>query len=156
MEFKYLLFSVEDKVATVTIHRPDKGNSLAPEVLEEIEALFTEISKRQDVNVVVLTGGEKYFSAGFDLTIIRISDPAEEELPDVGMACLRDPETDQMALIDTGSGVLKERWRRFREEQRSGLSDLLNRSGVDLVDITTDGSVSEPLVHLFEKRRRRR
>ncbi len=91
-----------------------------------------------------------------DLTIIRISDPAEEELPDVGMACLRDPETDQMALIDTGSGVLKERWRRFREEQRSGLSDLLNRSGVDLVDITTDGSVSEPLVHLFEKRRRRR
>lgn len=71
MELKYLLLSVEDKVATVTIHRPDKGNALAPEVLEEIEALFTEISKRQDVNVVVLTGGEKYFSAGFDLTIIR-------------------------------------------------------------------------------------
>ena len=64
MELKYLLLSVEDKVATVTIHRPDKGNSLAPEVLEEIEALFTEIAKRQDVNVVVLTGGEKYFQPG--------------------------------------------------------------------------------------------
>ncbi|HON38299.1 MAG: enoyl-CoA hydratase/isomerase family protein [Desulfomonilia bacterium] len=71
MDLKYLLLSVEDKVAMVTIHRPDKGNALAPEVLEEIEALFTEISTRQDVNVVVLTGGEKYFSAGFDLTIIR-------------------------------------------------------------------------------------
>jgi len=71
MEMKYLLLNVEDKVATVTIHRPDKGNALAPEVLEEVEYIFTEIAKRQDVNVVVFTGGEKYFSAGFDLTIIR-------------------------------------------------------------------------------------
>jgi enoyl-CoA hydratase/carnithine racemase len=71
MEMKYLLLSVEDKVATVTIHRPDKGNSLAPEVLQEVEYIFTELAGRQDVNVVVLTGGEKYFSAGFDLTIIR-------------------------------------------------------------------------------------
>ncbi len=71
MDMKYLLLNVEDKVATVTIHRPDKGNALAPEVLQEVEYIFTEIAKRQDVNVVVFTGGEKYFSAGFDLTIIR-------------------------------------------------------------------------------------
>ena len=71
MDLKYLLLDVADKVALVTIHRPDKGNALAPEVLEEVEAVFTEVGKREDVNVVVLTGGEKYFSAGFDLTIIR-------------------------------------------------------------------------------------
>jgi len=91
-----------------------------------------------------------------DLTVIRITDPAEEQLPDVGMAYLRDPETDHLALINTGSRAVKERWVEFRKEQRAGLTDLLNRSGVDLVDITTDGSVSEPLVRLFEKRRRRR
>jgi len=34
MEPKYLLLSVEDRVATVTINRPDKGNSLSPQVLE--------------------------------------------------------------------------------------------------------------------------
>jgi enoyl-CoA hydratase/carnithine racemase len=71
MEMKYLLLNVEDKVATVTIHRPDKGNALAPEVLQEVEYIFTELAKRQDVNVIMFTGGEKYFSAGFDLTIIR-------------------------------------------------------------------------------------
>lgn len=71
MDLKYLLLDVADKVALVTIHRPDKGNALAPEVLEEVESVFTEVGKREDVNVVVLTGGEKYFSAGFDLTIIR-------------------------------------------------------------------------------------
>jgi enoyl-CoA hydratase/carnithine racemase len=71
MSYQYLQLSVADRVATVTIHRPDKGNALAPGVLEEIARLFGEVGVREDVNVVVLTGGEKYFSAGFDLNEIR-------------------------------------------------------------------------------------
>jgi len=71
MSWKYLLLAVEAKVATVTINRPDKGNALAPDVLEELEKMFTDLSKRQDVNVIVFTGGEKFFSAGFDLNEIR-------------------------------------------------------------------------------------
>jgi enoyl-CoA hydratase/carnithine racemase len=67
----YLLLSVNQGVATVTINRPDKGNSLSPEVLEEIERSFTGLSAREDVKVIILTGGEKYFSAGFDLNVIR-------------------------------------------------------------------------------------
>jgi len=69
--YRYLQLAHEDRVATVTIHRPDKGNALAPGVLEELEAVFDEMSRRTDVNVVVLTGGERYFSAGFDLNEIR-------------------------------------------------------------------------------------
>jgi enoyl-CoA hydratase/carnithine racemase len=71
MDYRYLLLDVVDKVATVTLHRPDKGNALSPNVLEEITTLFTGIAGRDDVNVVVLTGGERYFSAGFDLNEIR-------------------------------------------------------------------------------------
>jgi len=44
MNMQHLLLAIEDKVATVTIHRPDKGNSLSPEVLEEIETIFTALS----------------------------------------------------------------------------------------------------------------
>ena len=71
MALAYLKLAVADKVATVTIHRPDKGNALSPDVLAEITTLFTELGSREDVNVIVLTGGEKIFSAGFDLNIIR-------------------------------------------------------------------------------------
>jgi len=71
MDWKYLLLTVDAKVATVTINRPDKGNALAPQVLDEISKMFTELSLRKDVNVIVFTGGEKYFSAGFDLNEIR-------------------------------------------------------------------------------------
>ncbi|QGZ58554.1 enoyl-CoA hydratase/isomerase family protein [Paraburkholderia acidiphila] len=71
MEYQFLLIDVADKVATVTINRPDKGNALSPAVLEEIVSLFTHLAERQDVSVVVFTGGERYFSAGFDLNEIR-------------------------------------------------------------------------------------
>ncbi len=71
MVHQYLLLDVADKVATVTINRPDKGNALAPAVLEELIDVFTGLAERDDVNVVVLTGGERYFSAGFDLNEIR-------------------------------------------------------------------------------------
>jgi enoyl-CoA hydratase/carnithine racemase len=71
MEYRYLLLDVADKVATVTINRPEKGNALAPDVLEEVTAMFTALGAREDVSVIVFTGGEKYFSSGFDLNEIR-------------------------------------------------------------------------------------
>ncbi len=71
MDLQYLKLSVEDRVALVTIHRPEKRNALSPEVLEEIAILFESISRMPEVNVAVLTGGETYFSAGFDLNFIR-------------------------------------------------------------------------------------
>ena len=79
MNLEYLKLSVEEKVATVTIYRPEKRNALSPEVLEEIENLFKELSEREDVNVIVLTGGERYFSAGFDLNFIRTIEKVSNE-----------------------------------------------------------------------------
>ncbi len=79
MNLEYLKLSVDEKVATVTIYRPEKRNALSPEVLEEIENLFKDLSEREDVNVIVLTGGERYFSAGFDLNFIRTIEKVSNE-----------------------------------------------------------------------------
>lgn len=79
MDTKYLKLDIKDKVATVTIYRPEKRNALSPEVLGEIEGLFTELSTNKDVNVIVLTGGEQYFSAGFDLNFIRTLEKVSNE-----------------------------------------------------------------------------
>ena len=90
-----------------------------------------------------------------DLTIIRVTDPAEEVLPEVGLVTFKDPETGEIALLDTRSKRLRERWRAYRAQQRAYLTDLLRRAGVDYVELTTDGPVVEPLTRLFEMRRRR-
>jgi len=79
MNAKYLKVEIEDKVATVIIHRPEKRNALSPDVLNEVENVFNELSENLDVNIIVLTGGEKYFSAGFDLTFIRTLEKVSNE-----------------------------------------------------------------------------
>lgn len=79
MLYQYLLLDVNNWVATVTLNRPDKGNALAPDVLLELEQLFRELSARTDIRVIVLTGGERYFSAGFDLNEIRQLEKSKNE-----------------------------------------------------------------------------
>ena len=90
-----------------------------------------------------------------DLTVIRISDPAEENLPDLGLINIQDPETGRISLINAGSKRLRENWRNYYREQKSFLSDLLSKTGVDLVELSTDGPVVEPLTRFFENRRKR-
>jgi len=91
-----------------------------------------------------------------ELTVIRISDPSENDLPDAGLTYLRDPETDQVVLMNFRSRKLREKWPSHQIAQHAYLNGLLNRTGVDLVEVETNGSVSEPLIRLFEKRRMRR
>lgn len=90
-----------------------------------------------------------------DLTVIRISDPAETELPRVGRIMLTDPETGETALINTGQKRLRDQWQAHRKAQNASLDDLFRRAGVDYVDLYTNGRVVEPLIRLFEKRMRR-
>jgi uncharacterized protein (DUF58 family) len=90
-----------------------------------------------------------------DLTVIRISDPAEKALPELGLMTVRDPETGQVAVIDTRSKNLKENWRVHLQNHEDYLTDLFQKAGVDLAEIDTAGSVVEPLMHLFDRRRRR-
>lgn len=90
-----------------------------------------------------------------DLTVIRVSDPAEEELPAVGLVTVRDPETEQMTIINTSDKRLQDKWRRRRKEQADYIVGMLRRLGVDLVRLSTDGPVIEPLTRLFDTRRRR-
>lgn len=90
-----------------------------------------------------------------DLTVIQLSDPAEEDLPDLGLMNLRDPETGEVAMINTHSRHLREKWRRERRMQSAAFQDLIRRTGVDFVRLRTNGPVVEPLMRLFEERSRR-
>lgn len=69
--FETILVStdVERRVATVTINRPDRLNTLSPQVFDELDRALQDLAKDDNVRCVVLTGaGERSFSAGADLT----------------------------------------------------------------------------------------
>ena len=59
-EFKNLILDVEDEIAVLQIARPKALNALNSETLDELMVALTEIEARDDVKVLILTGGAIY------------------------------------------------------------------------------------------------
>ncbi len=73
----FTLVEKADRIAWVTLNRPEKLNALNNEVLEELEQIFADLEQDAEVGVVVLTGaGEKAFVAGADIAELRTLDTA--------------------------------------------------------------------------------
>jgi enoyl-CoA hydratase/carnithine racemase len=69
MSYSAILYEVEDRVATVTLNRPEKMNAMSQVLIGEVEDAMRSADGDPEVRVVVLTGaGEKAFSAGYDIS----------------------------------------------------------------------------------------
>lgn len=64
---EYILFDVKDRVARITLNRPEKRNALHPALLTELRDALLEADALADVNVIILEGAGKDFCAGYDL-----------------------------------------------------------------------------------------
>jgi enoyl-CoA hydratase/carnithine racemase len=62
-----VLLDVSDRIATITINRPEARNALNSEVRRRLPAAVTEADGRDDVDVMILTGTDPAFTAGIDL-----------------------------------------------------------------------------------------
>jgi enoyl-CoA hydratase len=67
MSFQTLLYDTEDTVATITLNRPERLNTIVPPMPEELEAAVHRAIADQRVKVIVLRGAGRAFCAGFDL-----------------------------------------------------------------------------------------
>ncbi len=64
---EFLLFEVRDKIAYITLNRPEKRNALSPDLIREIHEAMLEADDRQEVSVIVLQAAGDDFCAGYDL-----------------------------------------------------------------------------------------
>ncbi len=76
MPYEFLTVEVADRIATVTINRPDKLNALNARVLEELDSVFTALAADRLVGAVIVTGAGRAFVAGADIAEIAANDAA--------------------------------------------------------------------------------
>ncbi|HEV7703094.1 MAG TPA: enoyl-CoA hydratase-related protein [Gemmatimonadaceae bacterium] len=69
MPYTNLAFDVRDRIATITINRPDKLNALNDATIAELSQAIDEVNSRKDVGGAIITGsGPKAFVAGADIS----------------------------------------------------------------------------------------
>lgn len=69
MQYNNLLIETKNKIAIVTLNRPEKLNALNGETINELKTAFTKLNSDKEIYVVILTGtGEKSFVAGADIS----------------------------------------------------------------------------------------
>jgi enoyl-CoA hydratase/carnithine racemase len=70
-----LLYEVKDRIATITLNRPDKMNAFTGPMIERWAGSLQEAQRDPDVNVVVVTGAGKAFCSGGDVGRMRDGEP---------------------------------------------------------------------------------
>ncbi len=68
MEFEQIRYEVKDRIATITLNRPDKLNAFTPRMGDELVQAFDKVDEDDEVRVLVVTGEGRGFCAGADLS----------------------------------------------------------------------------------------
>lgn len=75
MSYEFLTFAVADRIATITVNRPDKLNALNGATIAELGVAIDEARARDDVAAVILTGAGRAFVAGADISELNGQTP---------------------------------------------------------------------------------
>ena len=94
----------------------------------------------------------KLLSQRHDLIAVRVEDPRELELPDVGLARFTDPESGETVDVDTGDRAVRASFESTVQAEREGRTRLFRRLGIDEVVVRTDTGYIEPLMRFFRQR----
>ena len=78
-----ILYSKHNGIATITINRPERGNSLAPTMQQQFRALWADVRDNIDVRVAIIqAAGDKHFCTGFDVSEADSDEAADEVFVD--------------------------------------------------------------------------
>ena len=145
----------------------------APPVKPELQARATQLGdlingaqahiKRRSLVFVVsdfisAPGWEKPLSGlaqRHEVIAVRLIDPAELSLPDIGMVTLQDLETGEQIWVDMHDKKFRIRFEELAAQREADLSSGLARAGVDALELSTDAAVLDTIVRFAHLRRQR-
>jgi len=90
-----------------------------------------------------------------DVVAVRLLDPLELELPDLGLVTLRDAESGEQLLVDTHHPGFRKRFAALAAQREAELRAALARAGVDTLELSTDDDLAGAIVRFAELRRQR-
>lgn len=91
-----------------------------------------------------------------EVLAIRLCDPRESELPNVGLVVMQDAETGEQLYVDTNDAGFRRRFHAAAQEREAMLQGVFKRAGVDTLTLSTESDLVRAIVRFAASRQHRR
>ena len=135
-----------------------KPESSQTNINEALKFLTNAIKKRSAAFIISdfmspdFSESLKIAASKHDIAALKVYDPFEEKLPNVGLAYFRDMESGEKRWIDTASQKTRQEYDRWWKQKNEAADLILTKAKVDKAVIRTDGDYVKPLIALFKNR----
>ena len=147
------------RVIRELLYNEPKGNKTS---IKNVLDYLLKVAKRRSVVFLISDFiDDNYWSSlkivnrKHDLIGIRLFDPAEKLLPDLGVIKVRDPESGSSFWIDTSNRAEMEKLKTQINSDFDAFNKQAKKIGFDTISVSTNGDFVDPLISLFRKRDKR-
>jgi len=144
------------------LSRPEPTRSSATNLRDLLQTAFRVMQRRSLVFVVsdfISTPGWAeplaHLAQRHEIVAVRLYDPLEMELPDLGLIMMRDAETGEQLFVDTHDRTFRKRFAALAERREQELRSAFNHAGVDTLELSTSDDLVDALLRFADLRKRR-
>jgi uncharacterized protein (DUF58 family) len=144
------------------LSRPEPTRSSATNLRDLLQTAFRVMQRRSLVFVVsdfISTPGWAeplaHLAQRHEIVAVRLYDPLEMELPDLGLIMMRDAETGEQLFVDTHDRSFRKRFAALAERREHELRSAFNHAGVDTLELSTSDDLVDAILRFADLRKRR-
>jgi len=142
--------------------RPETTRSKGTKLADLLESALRIVPRRSLVFVVSdfisEPGWHKplgHLAKRHELVAVRLFDPLERALPDLGMVVVEDAETGEQLFVDTHDRAFRRRFAEIAERRENEVRNAFVATGVDAIELATDDDLVGAVVRFADLRKRR-
>jgi uncharacterized protein (DUF58 family) len=144
------------------LSRPERPASAATNLRDFLQSAFRLIKRRSLVFIVsdfISTPGWgeplAHLAQRHEMLAVRLYDPLEMELPDLGLLTMRDAETGEQLFVDTHDRMFRKRFAALAERREQELRSAFAQAGVDAIELSTNDDLVDAILRFVDLRKRR-
>ena len=144
------------------LSRPERPTSAATKLQDLLETAFRVVPRRSIVFVVSDFISAPGWAAPLahlvqrhEIVAVRLYDPLEMELPDLGLLVIQDAETGEQVFVDTHDHAFRTRFAAAAERREAELRNAFRDAGVDALELSTDDNLVDAILRFADLRKRR-
>ena len=142
--------------------RPKARDQGATRLHELLQSAATMVRRRSTIFVVSdfisEPGWEKplgLLAQKHEVVAVRLFDPLEADMPDLGLITMRDAESGEQLLVDTSNAKFRKRFAQISTQREADLRSALARAVVDTLELSTSDDLVQSILRFTDLRKRR-